>query len=366
MSVIEKVQQVMHKNTIDLLYFDEPLTVAYLTGFESEPHERVVAVLVFRDKVWMIVPELEKSSVKQATYCDRIISYQDEVSPWDLLEEALDDVSESIRHVGVDEDSLVVSRYHALKGVLPDASFVNATSHIQSLRVVKQPEEIDTMKEAGRLADRALEIGMSSLRTGVTEEEIVARIEYEIKKHGVEKMSFPTMVLFGDHAASPHGNPGSRKLKPNEWVLFDLGVVYKGYTSDMTRTVVYGEADDKMKEIYKVVQEAQEKAQAYVKPGVSAGDIDRAARQHIEEAGYGNYFTHRLGHGLGRSVHEYPNIAPGVDIEIKESMCFSIEPGIYIEDYFGVRIEDCLYVTPSGSIPFTQTTKDLIELSIKE
>lgn len=366
MTRINTLQQTMQKEKIDFLYFDEPLTVAYLTGFESEPHERVVAVLVFKDKVWMIVPELEKQSAKAAADCDRIISYQDEVSPWELLKDALDGETDTVEHVGVDEDSLVVSRYHALKDVFRHATFLNATSLIQTMRVIKQPDEIDIMKEAGKLADKALDIGIRSLKNGIAEEEVVALIEYEIKKHGVEKMSFPTMVLFGDHAASPHGNPGSRKLKPNEWVLFDLGVVYKGYTSDMTRTVLYGKADNETKEIYKVVKDAQEKAQAFIKPGVRAGDIDRTARRHIEEAGYGQYFSHRLGHGLGRSVHEYPNIAPGVELEITENMCFSIEPGVYIEDHYGVRVEDCVYVTQTGAHPFTHTTKELIELPVKE
>lgn len=366
MTLIKKLQQTMHDENIDLLYFDEPLTVAYLTGFESEPHERVVGVLVFTDKVWLIVPELERQSVKAVADCDRIISYKDEVSPWDLLKEALTDETDAIKRVGVDEDSLVVSRYHSLKDVFLHASFVSATSLIQNLRVIKQPDEIEIMKEAGQMADKALEIGMRSLKNGVTEEEVVGLIEYEIKKFGVEKMSFPTMVLFGDHAASPHGNPGSRKLQPNEWVLFDLGVVYKGYTSDMTRTVIYGKADDETKEIYNLVKEAQEKAQAFVKPGVRAGEIDRTARLHIEEAGYCEYFSHRLGHGLGKSVHEYPNIAPGVELEIKENMCFSIEPGVYIEDHYGVRVEDCVYVTRSGALPLTHTTKEFTELPIKE
>ncbi|MFO8069342.1 MAG: M24 family metallopeptidase, partial [Alkalibacterium sp.] len=137
-----------------------------------------------------------------------------------------------------------------------------------------------------------------------------------------------------------------------------------GYTSDMTRTIVYGKADEKTKVIYTIVKEAQEKAQAFVKPGILAGDIDDIARTHIEESGYGDYFTHRLGHGLGKSVHEYPNIAPDVEVEIKENMCFSIEPGIYIEAFFGVRIEDCIYVSASGAIPFTHTKKELIELPI--
>ena len=366
MSILTNLQQTMNEDSIDVLYFDDPLTVAYLTGFESEPHERVAAALIFSDKTWLIVPELEKQSASKSTECDRVLSYRDDESPWLLLSYALKDYSDSIQHIGVDETSLVLSRYHALKNVFKGASFVDSTSLIQDLRVIKQPHELETMRAAGRLADKALEIGIATLKTGITEEEVVARIEYEIKKLGVKEMSFPTMVLFGDHAASPHGDPGGRELQPDEWVLFDLGVVYNGYTSDMTRTVVYGKADEKTKDIYTVVKEAQKKAQAFVRPGVLAGDIDRTAREHIEKAGYGEQFSHRLGHGLGKSVHEYPNIAPDVDIEIKENMCFSIEPGIYIEGYYGVRVEDCIIVTESQAEPLTHTTKELIEVRVRD
>ncbi|MFO8069546.1 MAG: Xaa-Pro peptidase family protein, partial [Alkalibacterium sp.] len=254
MSVLNHLQHTMKKERLSLLYYDDPLTVAYLTGFESDPHERVAAALIFPDKIWLLVPELEKQSASAASECDRVLTYKDEISPWSVLAEALSPDIDAIKTIGIDEDSLIVTRYHALIDLFPEAVLVNSTSLIQNLRVIKQPYELDIMKEAGILADKALEIGMNHLKTGISEEEVVARIEYEIKKYGVEKMSFPTMVLFGDHAASPHGNPGKRQLKPNEWVLFDLGVVYNGYTSDMTRTIVYGKADEKTKVIYTIVK----------------------------------------------------------------------------------------------------------------
>lgn len=366
MTALNNVQHYMKSEHIDFLFFDDPLTVAYLTGFESDPHERVTAAIIFEDVFWLLVPAMEAPSARAVNGHARIISYKDEESPWALLKDALDTDAFVSQKIGIDEDSLLVSRYHSLQGIFSDASFVNSVSIIQNLRVLKQPYEIEILKEAGDLADKALEIGMASLKNGITEEEVVALIEYGIKKYGVKEMSFPTMVLFGDHAASPHGTPGKRQLKPNEWVLFDLGVVYNGYTSDMTRTVVYGKADEETKEIYTVVKEAQEKAQALVKPGISAASIDHAARNHIEKAGYGQYFTHRLGHGLGKSVHEFPDIAPGVELIIEESMCFSIEPGIYIEDFYGVRVEDCIYVTEDGAQPLTHTSKELIELPIKD
>lgn len=219
------------------------------------------------------------------------------------------------------------------------------------------------MIEAGKWADKALEIGFNAIGEGVEEQEIVAVIEYELKKMGIKNMSFETMVLTGDNAASPHGTPGDRKIEKNDLILFDLGVVYEGYTSDVTRTVAFGEPSQQAKDIYNLVLEANEAAIAAVKPGITAGELDRIARDVISEAGYGKYFNHRLGHGLGSNVHEFPSIMGGNDLVIEEGMCFSIEPGIYVPGVAGVRIEDCVYVTADGCEVLTHTPKSLTVVS---
>lgn len=365
MTVMAELQTLMIQENLSLVYYDDPLIVSYLTGFESDPHERVLAVLLFQDACWMICPAMEFPAVSAIEECSHVLPYKDEESPWEILKAALTQTEKSITRVGINEDSLTVFRYKALQNVMPDAEFIDSTSLVQNMRVIKQAYEIKIMDEAGALADIALRVGMDALETGVSEEEVVAKIEYEMKKRGVAEMSFSTMVLFGDHAASPHGTPGKRDLKPGELVLFDLGVVHKGYTSDVTRTVAYGEVSEKAKEVYGIVLEAQEKAQAAVKAGMTTGELDAVARKVITDAGYGDYFTHRLGHGLGKSVHEFPDIAPNVDVTLKNGMCFSIEPGIYIEGEVGIRIEDCVYVTDNGAVPFTQTSKELTVLPIK-
>ena len=168
------------------------------------------------------------------------------------------------------------------------------------------------------------------------------------------------MVLTGNNAANPHGIPGTNLIENNALLLFDLGVETLGYTSDMTRTVAVGQPDQFKKDIYEIVLEAQLTAQDFIKPGVTASQVDAAARQVIEKAGYGEYFNHRLGHGLGMDVHEFPSIMAGNDMVIEEGMCFSVEPGIYIPGKVGVRIEDCGYVTKSGFEVFTQTPKELL------
>lgn len=171
--------------------------------------------------------------------------------------------------------------------------------------------------------------------------------------------SFETIVQAGANAANPHLGPTMNKVKPNELVLFDLGTMHNGYASDSSRTVAYGEPSAKEKEIYEIDREAQQAAIEAVRPGMTASELDSVARDIITKAGYGEYFIHRLGHGIGKEVHEYPSIVQGNDLIIEEGMCFSIEPGIYIPNVAGVRIEDCGVVTKNGYEPFTHTSKEL-------
>jgi Xaa-Pro dipeptidase len=230
---------------------------------------------------------------------------------------------------------------------------------IERLSLIKTEDEIKKLYEAGDWADVAFATGFQAVREGATEQEIIAEIEYHLKKRGVSQMSFDTLVLAGKNAASPHGNPGLTKVEKNDFVLFDLGVVWKGYNSDATRTIAFHEPKEFDKKIYDIVLEAQLAAHAFVKPGVKASDIDKVARDVIASSGYGEYFSHRLGHGIGTTVHEFPSIVEGNDLIIEEGMCFSIEPGIYIPEKVGVRIEDCVHVTKDGCKPFTSTTKEL-------
>ena len=170
-------------------------------------------------------------------------------------------------------------------------------------------------------------------------------------------MSFDTLIQAGAHAAEPHGATNDTKIQDNELVLFDLGTNVDGYTSDASRTVAT--LNDKQKDIYQVCLEAQLAAQEAAKPGMTAAELDKIARDIIDQAGYGEYFIHRLGHGMGMTDHEFPSIMEGNDMLLEPGMCFSIEPGIYIPGFAGVRIEDCIHITKDGNEPFTHTTKEL-------
>ncbi|MER2259014.1 MAG: M24 family metallopeptidase, partial [Priestia megaterium] len=227
------------------------------------------------------------------------------------------------------------------------------------LRLIKDEREVEILQKAAALADFGVEVGVAALKEGITEMDVLAKIEYELKRKGIREMSFSTMVLFGEKTGEAHGNPGLRTLKPGDMVLFDLGVVLDGYCSDITRTVAYKSINDKQKEIYETVQRAEQAALEASKHGTRIGDLDMVARNIITEAGYGEYFLHRLGHGLGISVHEFPSMSRNNDDVLQEGMVYTIEPGIYIPGLGGVRIEDDVIITKDGYETLTKYPKEL-------
>lgn len=277
----------------------------------------------------------------------------------DILQQAAARQQTGLRKIAVEKSHLTVERLEALSGVFPDAEFVSIDDQLNNMRVIKDTEEIGRLAEAAELADFAIETGCSLLKEGVTELEVLSEIELALKKRGVTHMSFDTMVLFGDKTASPHGKPGDRKLQRGDFVLFDLGVIWKGYCSDITRTVSFGNPSDEQRAIYDTVLRAELSSLEAARVGVTAAELDRTARGVIEDAGYGDYFTHRLGHGLGISVHEYPSLHGANDLPLQEGMAFTVEPGIYVPAVTGVRIEDDLVLTADGVNVLTKFPKEL-------
>lgn len=353
-----KLENVLANSNANLAFIQNPSTISLLSHYSTEPHERIVALVIAPNHTPLLfVPALEKNMAQAAEPTYTIISYQDHENPWEILATAIQENFSAHQSFAVEKNAMSLFTVEQLQQQLAGIQFtVDLTDTINDLRLRKDATAIQLLKESGTYADKAVEIGIQALEIGITELEVVAKIEYEMKKLGITAMSFDTMVLFGDHAADPHGVPGSRQLKANEWVLFDLGTMYKGYASDMTRTIFFGDSDaknPKHQEIFEIVKTAHDLAIAAVKPGMTASQIDAIARNHIREAGYGEYFIHRLGHGIGQSCHEFPSIMEGNDMVLEEGMCFSVEPGVYIPDFYGVRVEDCLVVTKDGYEVFT-------------
>ncbi|PNZ27224.1 Proline dipeptidase [Staphylococcus petrasii] len=342
MTKIDEITQALHNENADAAWITTPLNVFYFTGYRSEPHERLLAVLITASgEKTLYCPKMEVEEAKASSFDGKIIGYLDTENPFDIE-------PHTFNKLLIESEHLTVKRQRELTENFNVTEYGDIDQTIKNLRNIKNNDEINNIREAAKLADKCIEIGVDFLKIGVSEREVVNHIENEIKKFGVSEMSFDTMVLFGDHAASPHGTPGDRTLKDNEYVLFDLGVIYNHYCSDMTRTVKFGTPSDKAQEIYNIVLEAETEAIRSIKAGVPLNEIDKIARDIITNAGYGEYFPHRLGHGLGLEEHEYQDVSSTNTNKLEAGMVITIEPGIYVPGVAGVRIEDDILVTKDG------------------
>nr|WP_295969874.1 Xaa-Pro peptidase family protein [uncultured Bacillus sp.] len=349
----------MKQNDIDVSFISSTDNVFYLSGFYCEPNERLLGLLVFQEhEPILVVPGMEKEEAASSWTYD-IIGFSDIDDPWQLINKAVKKRLSKVFRVAIEKEHMNVERYEAISSIFPKASFTSAEEKLRKLRMIKDSSELAALKQACKLADDAIEAGCAEIQEGKTEMDILAAIEYEMKKKGVAKMSFSTMVLTGSNAASPHGTPGLTKIKKGDLVLFDLGVVVDGYCSDITRTVAYGDINGKQKEIYETVLKAQSAAIESCKPGMTCAAIDLTARKIITDAGYGDFFPHRLGHGLGISVHEYPSVTEANSLILEPGMVFTIEPGIYVPHVAGVRIEDDVCITENGVEVLTKFPKQL-------
>jgi Xaa-Pro dipeptidase len=357
---IAKLQAWMKENGIEVSFITSSENVFYLSGFFSNPHERLLGLAVFQEEeTFLVCPGMEVNDVKRSGWVHEIIGYSDTENPWDSVHTSIHKRVNRIQKVAIEKEHMNVERYEQLSMLFPNAAFVSAEEKLRKLRMIKDAKELKIIEEACALADYAIEVGCSEIKEGRTELDVLNAVEYALKKKGVTEMSFSTMVLTGANAASPHGNPGGTKIQKGDLVLFDLGVVVDRYCSDITRTVAYGDINDKQKEIYDTVLRGQLAALEASKPGASAAEVDLTARRIIAEAGYGEYFPHRLGHGLGISVHEYPSMTETNQLIIEEGMVYTIEPGIYVPDVAGVRIEDDVYITADGAKVLTKFPKEL-------
>jgi Xaa-Pro dipeptidase len=267
--------------------------VFYLTNFYTEPHERLLGLFVFQtEEPILICPNMELTQARNAGWQYEIIGYSDTDNPWELIQQALTKRNQHISTVALEKEHLTVDRYEKIQELFPLASFASAEEKLHTLRMIKEEKEVSILKEAAKLADYGVEVGVQAIAEGKTELEILATIEFELKKKGIRQMSFDTMVLTGLKTAAPHGKPGLDTITKGNLVLFDLGVVLDGYCSDITRTVGFGEVSEKQREVYETVLRAQVAAVEICKPGTRVGDIDRTARSIITNAGYGDYFTH--------------------------------------------------------------------------
>ncbi|MCK9230110.1 MAG: Xaa-Pro peptidase family protein [Syntrophales bacterium] len=270
---------------------------------------------------------------------------------------------ETISKLGFEASALTHERYLALSRGLPDGiELVSFSGTVDSMRSRKDAGEIGRLKTAAAMAARALTKTIESIRPGMQERECAALLDWNLVMEGSEKPSFDTIVASGPNGALPHARPGSRRMEAGDFIVIDYGAIYEGYHSDETCTIALGFVTDDRRRIYDTVRSAHDRAVEAVKPGVLCKDIDARARAYIDDAGFGRYFVHATGHGIGLDVHEAPRLSAASDQRLEEGMVVTVEPGIYIPGVCGVRIEDMVLVTADGCECITEMSKDLLIL----
>ena len=280
-------------------------------------------------------------------------------SYFDRINAAISDFD--VTTLGFEEDYLTVAEYNDYREQLK-ASLVPCQKDINAFRAIKEDWELDRMRQAQEITDKAFSEVCPRIKEGMTEKELCAELIYCLYKNGAEGLSFAPIVVAGPNSSMPHGVPGDRKLQNGDFITMDFGVIYKGYCSDMTRTVALGYATDEMKKVYDTVLQAQLAGIAATKAGVTGQQIDGAARKVISDAGYGSCFGHGYGHCLGLEIHEAPNCNPRNDKPMPAGAVSSAEPGIYLPGKFGVRIEDVVIIRENGCEDITKSPKNLIIL----
>lgn len=356
---ISKLLAWMEEANVDVSIVTSPANVMYLSGFYSNPHERFMGVIIpHKGQPFLLVPALDRDKAA-AKGTLPVHTHTDSNNAVDVLSGLLEYRPEEIGRIAVEKAYMTVARLEELQSCFLQASYLNVEDRLTGLRMRKDTAEIGLMRKAAQLADEAVAFAVTQMTPGKMEFEVVQAVESYIKRQGAERMAFETTVLVGENSALPHGVPDSREIRKGDFVLVDLGIVWQGYCSDITRTFVMGEIGDKQREIYEAVRKANEAAIAKVKPGVEAAAVDRAARDAITAAGLGEFFIHRVGHGLGIDIHEPPSMHEKNNQLLVSGMTFTIEPGVYVPSVGGVRIEDDVIVTETGCEVLTAYPKEL-------
>jgi len=342
----------------DVLALSPGRNCYYLSGVDRDQSDRLSLLVVPADgDPTFVVPTLDAASIRATTWVDDVWTWDDETGPGPALDTALADHSPSRLLLA---DRMWTQFSLALRERLPDASFGLASEVLAPLRRRKDDAELSALRSAAAAADATMRDvrALGADAVGRTERDLSAYVEKRLAAHGGEGVAFDTIVGAGPNGADPHHASGDREIRAGDPVVLDFGTRIDAYPSDQTRTVVFdGDPPAAFERVHDVVREAQAAAVDAVEPGTTTGAVDRAARSVIEDAGYGDRFVHRTGHGVGLDVHEEPNVVAGGETELEPGMVCSVEPGVYLTDRFGVRIEDLVVVTEDGAERLNRTDR---------
>ncbi|MFC3798593.1 M24 family metallopeptidase [Cohnella sp. GCM10012308] len=345
----DRLNSYMEKEGIRIGLVTSPTNVAYLTGFACNPHERFLALALNSDSraAKLFVPLLDATAAQEAAPGLAIVPISDVDDAYALLAEHMPAPAAS--SIGVEKGAVSLARAERLQSVYPGAGFGDLEQSILDMRIVKSADEIGRIQRAVDIIEGVMAHAVSQVRVGMTELALVAEIERKMRELGADRPAFESIVLTGPRSALPHGVPGQHAIRSGDFLLIDIGVQADGYCSDITRTFVVGESSETQRAIYEAVLAANEAGIAASAAGVPVSAVDAAARETIEEAGFGPLFTHRVGHGFGMDIHELPSMSGASDTLLAQGMVFTVEPGVYDAVVGGVRIEDDVYIREDGT-----------------
>jgi Xaa-Pro dipeptidase len=313
----------------------------------------------------IVLPELEQQKIKSLPYAIQAFPYNEDPSQWEkVVKAAVQAAKLENAHNGVEPRQLRLLEYQLLTDAAPKAKFISAQDSVSSLRIYKDNSELAAMQKAVDIAQNALNATLSLVKIGLSERELATELALQLFIAGCDpELPFAPIVSSGPNAANPHAVPSDRKLASGDLLVIDWGASYHGYFSDITRTFAIGSLEPEVAQIVSTVLEANKVGRETAKPGIPAETVDLAARAVIESAGYGKFFTHRTGHGLGMEAHEDPYIRAGNLLLLEPGMTFTIEPGIYLSRRNGVRIEDDVVITETGAECLTSLPRDVKQLA---
>ncbi|AND85217.1 M24 family metallopeptidase [Clostridium tyrobutyricum] len=350
---IEKLREAMNQKGLDgVLLLGDP-NRNYLSGFTGNESYS----LITKNQAFFITDSRFTQQAKQQVEDYEVLEYSKSGSFVDFLSDLVQETS--IKRLGFEENIITYSIYKLYKSKV-NCDFIPMHGIVEKIRIIKDDEELKLIKSAAEIADKAFAHMIDYIKPGMTEIQIGLELEFYMKKLGASDLSFPSIVASGVRSSLPHGEATNKVVNRGEFLTLDFGCIYREYCSDMTRTLVIGKPSDKMVEMYSIVLEAQKLALKEYKPGVPAMEVDAVARNYISNRGYGEYFGHSLGHGVGREIHESPVIGYRNKSKLVENMVVTDEPGIYIPDFGGLRIEDLLVVTKDGGKVLSKSPKEMI------
>jgi Xaa-Pro dipeptidase len=356
----EKLSAVLQHANLDALALNPGPSLTYLTGLHFHLMERpVIGIFTVNTPPQIILPELETQKLAGLDYTVESTAYGEDPTTWPgIFAEALKDIP--CAKVGVEHNQIRLLEYRLLQPAFPNAAFTDATETVSKLRMYKDQSEVGLMQTAVDIAQQALEAALPLIKIGMTEREVASEIVMQLLRHGSEgELPFQPIVSTGPNGSNPHATPTERKLAAGDLLVIDYGAAHEGYISDITRTFGIAEVSPEQEKVHQIVQQANAAGREIAKPGLPCSYVDQAARQVIDQAGYGKFFTHRTGHGIGMEPHEGPYIREGNSLQLDSGMAFTIEPGIYIPDQFGVRIEDNVVITTDGLHSLTTLPREL-------